>query len=64
MCKAAQITLFMVVVKMWKSHGILIEIVKTAENSDVYLSCHAFNLEDPAAHLKRSDPSGILKVEK
>ena len=43
--------------------GMFLQIEKAPESSgDV--TCYAFSLEDAAAHLSVTDPSGILTIEK
>ena len=44
--------------------GILLQIEKAAETSDGDLTYYVFNLEDAAAHLSVTNPSGILTIEK
>ena len=44
--------------------GILLQIEKAPETSDGDLTCYVFSLEDAAAHLSVTDPSGILRIEK
>ena len=43
--------------------GILLQIEKAPEASGDFM-CYVFNLEDAVAHLRVSNPSGILTIEK
>ena len=43
---------------------ILLQIRKTPEASNVDLTSYVFSLEDVVAHLRVTDPSGILTIEK
>ena len=44
--------------------GILFQIEKVPETSNVDLTCHVFSLEHAVAHLSITDPSGISTIEK
>lgn len=42
-----------------QKNNFLLQIEKASKNSDGDLICHVFSLENNAAHLTTSDPSGI-----
>ena len=42
--------------------GILLQMKKVPETSNGDLTCYVFSLEDAAAHLSVTDPSGILTI--
>ena len=44
--------------------GIILQIEEVPEASDGDLMCYVFILEDAVAHLRVTDPSGILTIEK
>ena len=44
--------------------GILLQIKKSPETSDGYLTCHVFSFEDEAAPLIVTNSCGILTIEK
>ena len=44
--------------------GILPQLEKVLEASNVELTCYVFSLEDAVTHLSVTDPSGILTIEK
>ena len=44
--------------------GILLQIIKAPETSADDLTCYVFSLENAVAHLRVTDPSGILTIEK
>ena len=44
--------------------GILLQLEKVLEASNVELTYYVFSLEDAVAHLSVTDPSGILTIEK
>ena len=44
--------------------GILLQIEKAAETSNVDLICYVFSLEEAVTHLAVTNPSGILTFEK
>ena len=44
--------------------GILLQIEKAPETSGGDLTCYVFGLEDAVAHLRVTDPSSILTIEK
>ena len=44
--------------------GILLQIKKVPETSDGDLTCYVFSIEDAVAHIRITDPSSILTIEK